>query len=546
MSLLLFETNWRDVWEDHTPDQPVGAVFTKPEIIELILDMAGYTPEKNRLADSRLLEPSCGDGAFLAAAVTRLLSSELTHRGHIDWGDESIGQAITACDVNSGFVAEARRHVTDQLIGAGCPTARAEALAERWVEHADFLLTMRSNRFDYVVGNPPYVRIEELPERVLRRYRETFATCADRADLYVAFFEQGLRLLSERGALAFICANRFAKNLYGRGLRELIARQFHVRYYINLEHTQPFVTEVSAYPCITVIDRDRGQPTRAASLDNLEPGTLARIIGDDHFMAAFPSWYQDDAPWVATDQKAYLQHMDLARRHPLLEDSAENTRAGIGVATGIDEVYVLPIRQDAIEAECQLPLLMAKDITPSRLSWSGSYLANPFENNDAGELRDLTSFPGLASYFERHRVSLEKRHTAKKNPQRWYRTIDKVTHSLAARPKLVIPDIQNGGVVGFDVGNYYPHHNVYWITSDGWNLQALQALLRSSLVLEQVRANSVQMRGGAFRYQTQVLRRLRIPAVRSLSPVLIAGLAAISGSADQEQIDRLALLAFAS
>ena len=546
MSLLLFETNWRDVWEDHTPDQPVGAVFTKPEIIELILDMAGYTPEKNRLADSRLLEPSCGDGAFLAAAVTRLLSSELTHRGHIDWGDESIGQAITACDVNSGFVAEARRHVTDQLIVAGCPTARAEALAERWVEHADFLLTMRSNRFDYVVGNPPYVRIEELPERVLRRYRETFATCADRADLYVAFFEQGLRLLSERGALAFICANRFAKNLYGRGLRELIARQFHVRYYINLEHTQPFVTEVSAYPCITVIDRDRGQPTRAASLDNLEPGTLARIIGDDHFMAAFPSWYQDDAPWVATDQKAYLQHMDLARRHPLLEDSAENTRAGIGVATGIDEVYVLPIRQDAIEAECQLPLLMAKDITPSRLSWSGSYLANPFENNDAGELRDLTSFPGLASYFERHRVSLEKRHTAKKNPQRWYRTIDKVTHSLAARPKLVIPDIQNGGVVGFDVGNYYPHHNVYWITSDGWNLQALQALLRSSLVLEQVRANSVQMRGGAFRYQTQVLRRLRIPAVRSLSPVLIAGLAAISGSADQEQIDRLALLAFAS
>lgn len=110
----------------------------------------------------------------------------------------------------------------------------------------------------------------------------------------------------------------------------------------------------------------------------------------------------------------------------------------------------------------------------------------------------------------------------------------------------MIPDIQNGGVVGFDVGNYYPHHNVYWITSDGWNLQALQALLRSSLVLEQVRANSVQMRGGAFRYQTQVLRRLRIPAVRSLSPVLIAGLAAISGSADQEQIDRLALLAFAS
>ena len=72
MELLLFEKSWLDVWEGHEPHDPVGAVFTKPEIIGLILDLAGYAPTKARLIGFRLLEPSCGDGAFVTEAIRRL------------------------------------------------------------------------------------------------------------------------------------------------------------------------------------------------------------------------------------------------------------------------------------------------------------------------------------------------------------------------------------------------------------------------------------------------------------------------------------------
>ena len=550
MELLLFEKSWLDVWEGREPHDPVGAVFTKPAIIDLILDLAGYAPGKQRLAVFRLLEPSCGDGAFITEAIKRLLTSEREHVKRINWTDETLEIAITACDLNSGFVSLARNSTAQLLISEGCPPVRAEELATIWIRHADFLLTAWPEQFDFVVGNPPYVRIEELPAGVLRRYRELYQTCTDRADLYVAFFEKGLRLLSANGCLAYICANRFVKNLYGRELRQLIAREYHVRYYLNFEHTQPFETDVSAYPCVAVIDRARGKPTKAASLTNVDSATLDRLRPGQHsgrskLLANFPSWYGDGAPWIATERKGFDRLALLAARYPLLEASAKDTRVGIGVATGADEIYVRQGCDDSIEKSCHLPLVMVSDIRPAAVTWSGHYLINPFADIDDGSLRDLGDYPGLAAYLDKHRIALMGRHVAQKRSETWYRTIDRVTRSLTKKPKLVIPDIQSGGVVGYDEGKYYPHHNVYWITSVGWSLPALQALLRSNIVLEQIKAHSVQMRGGSLRYQAQVLRKLRMPTFDTMSRALVTRLEKASGQDNQKILDDLAEEAFA-
>lgn len=549
MELELFEKTWLDVWEGREPKEPVGAIFTKPEITSLILDLAGYSPDKARLANFHLLEPSCGDGAFIAEVINRLLTSEIVHRTTIEWDDPILNEAITACDLNSGFIELARNATLTLLTQAGCPEFRALELSLKWIRHADFLLTAWPHPFDFVVGNPPYVRIEELPATVLKRYREIYRTCTDRADLYVAFFEKGLQLLAPNGCLAYICANRFAKNLYGRELRLLIALEYHVRYYLNLEHTQPFVSAVSAYPCIAVIDRARGQPTQAATLESADASSLCGLRPTDALpderLTAFNSWYADGAPWIATERGSFDRLSLLASRCPLLEQSADDTKVGIGVATGADEIYVRQGLEADIEPSCQLPLVMAADIKPAALTWSGHYLINPFADEDDGRLRDLSSYPGLSAYFDKHRLALRARHVAQKRSESWYRTIDRVTLTLTAKPKLVIPDIQNGGVVGYDDGKFYPHHNVYWITSTGWDLRALQALLRSSIVLEQIRAHSVQMRGGALRYQAQVLRKVRLPEFTGLPDGLVANLAAVAGSADQTQIDALAEEAFA-
>ena len=550
-TLELFSADWRELWQGHEGPESVGAVFTRPEIVDLILDLAGYTPTTGRLSQKTVLEPSCGDGAFLQAIVTRLVQSEQDGCTSVAWEATSWDSALRAVDINEASLTSARAMIRGLLSAAGCPGSRAHQLAERWTVHTDFLLMEWASPFDYVVGNPPYVRLEDLPKKLLAHYRGRFSTATDRADLYVPFIQRGLQLLADDGALAFICANRFAKNQYGAALRRHVARGFHVRHFINLEHTQPFLEDVSAYPAIVVIDRTSGEPTHAATLEDLSAQTLETLrrevstsVPTAGLVSQFPRWYEDGSPWRTTSRAEHDFLATLEAGFPTLESSAPGTRVGIGVATGADSVFVLKAKDPGIEESRQIPLLMAEDVRFDAPEWSGHYLINPFDGSDDGSLVDLDQFPGLRDYLEQASQQLRGRHVAKARPASWFRTIDRIWPRHQFVPKLVLPDIQAGGVVGLDAGQYYPHHNLYWVTSDSWDLRALQALLRSSIALAQVRAFSVQMRGGSLRYQAQTLRRLRIPARATLSDEVVASLAAVATATDQSLIDRVAVEAY--
>lgn len=549
MMLELFKTDWRELWQEAANHESVGAVFTRPEIVDLILDLAGYVPTE-RLATRPLLEPSCGDGAFLGAAVSRLLKSE-ERGGEVNWADPVLTDAIRAADINTTSIEAAQEMVNRQLREAGCPAVRARRLAESWIVEADFLLSEWPVPFDFVIGNPPYVRVENVPKRVLSRYRELFKTTTDRADLYVAFFEKGLRLLSPTGTLAFICANRFAKNRYGRALRQLIAREYHVRHYLNLEHTQPFLTEVSAYPAIIVLDRAKGGSTQAGTLEDIESSTLESArnaaLGRDaqnRTVTEFQSWYPNGEPWLTTSFEEHSLLSRLGENLPTLEQSAPGTRVGIGIATGADGVFVFDQKHPDIEESRQIPLILPADVRNEGLNWSGSYLLNPFADDDHGSLVNLQDYPGFAKYIEEHAAQLRSRHCARSRPNTWYRTIDRIWPRLQLQPKLLIPDIQGKTTIGLDEGEYYPHHNLYWITSDGWPLAALKTLLRSSIVYRQVRAHSVQMRGGSVRFQAQTLRKLRVPDLVTLSDALLTRLSGLAWAESQDEIDDAAREAF--
>jgi hypothetical protein len=75
--------------------------------------------------------------------------------------------------------------------------------------------------------------------------------------------------------------------------------------------------------------------------------------------------------------------------------------------------------------------------------------------------------------------------------------------------------------VVYEEGKFYPHHNLYYITSDEWDLKALQAVLRSGIAKLFVSLYSTQMRGGYLRFQAQYLRRIRLPRWKDV-PVAIS------------------------
>jgi adenine-specific DNA-methyltransferase len=96
-------------------------------------------------------------------------------------------------------------------------------------------------------------------------------------------------------------------------------------------------------------------------------------------------------------------------------------------------------------------------------------------------------------------------------PERWYRTIDRVEPGLQDRDKLVIPDLKAYIQPVLDRGAYYPHHGLYFITSDDWDLEVLGGLLLSDIAELFVATYCVKMRGGCYRFQAQYLRRIRVP-----------------------------------
>jgi hypothetical protein len=220
-----------------------------------------------------------------------------------------------------------------------------------------------------------------------------------------------------------------------------------------------------------------------------------------------------------------------------LESAGTGTRVGIGVATGADDVYITT-DVDLVEESRLLPLAMAADIRRGELRWDGHYLVDPW--NDQG-LVDLARFPRLAAYLGRHEEQLRGRHVGKRNVEGWFRTIDRVDHRLTGRAKLYIADIKDRLNPVLDRGGTYPHHNLYWVASVGWDIEVLGGLLLSDVAQFFVECYGVRMRGGYLRFQAQYLRRIRVPRPHDLTVVQSGELREAFRARDRERATAIAL-----
>lgn len=516
-----------------------GAVYTKPEIVEFILDLAGYESCRP-LHQMRLLEPSFGDGQFLFAVVRRLLAA-------VKFSGETADliNCIRAVEVHRDTFDAVKAQLDLVLAQSGMGQGERERLISAWLISADFLLHPIQCSFDVVVGNPPYVRQESIPSALLARYRKLYGTLYDRADLYVPFLERSLSLLAEGGQLAVICADRWTKNKYGGRLRSMVSNGFHLRAYVDMTDTPAFDTDVIAYLAITLIEKKVAGVTMAAQRLKVERLALSRLAKTlrtgqscpEQGVSRIERVGSGSDPWFfgSTAKRALLRRLE--ERFPMIEDAG--CKVGIGVATGADKVFIGPMADLDVEPSRKLPLVTTKDIASGFVRWTGMGVVNPF--NDDGTLADLSAYPKLRTYLERHRELILARHVARKSPANWYRTIDRITPSLAARSKLLIPDIKGTAHVVFEGGKLYPHHNLYYVVSANWELRALQAVLLSSVARQFVAAYSTVMRGGFLRFQAQYLRRIRLPEWSSVMPAMRIRLAEAAKAMDLAECDAAAI-----
>lgn len=522
-----------------------GEVFTRRWVVELILDLAGYTADRD-LASMVAVEPSCGSGAFVGPMVERLIRSCEIHGRAI----EGASEAMRAFDLLKLNAEITRKAVAAQLAESGVSSDAAEELASRWITADDFLLAPHAEQsVDFVLGNPPYIRLENVPADRNEAYRRACSTMRGRSDVFVGFIEMGLRLLRPDGVLGFIVADRWMRNQYGTALRGFIAERYAMDTVIEMHEVHAFEDEVSAYPAITVIRRSPqaapivasataafGAPQaddlkRWANSPTREALDLASVRA-----ARLPAWFSGTDAWPSAPPEQLAVIADLERRFGPLEDPGTGTRVGIGLATGADDVYLTRDRS-LVESERLLPMVMAKDLAGGRISWAGHYLVNPWD--DEG-LVDIDDWPRFSAFLESHGKRVKARHTASKAPDRWWRTIDRMTPGLLSTPKLLLPEMKASAQPVLDDGQFYPHHNLYYVTSSGWDLEVLGGLMLSDVTNLFIGAYCVKMRGGTYRFQAQYLRRIRVPAPESVRGADRKALASAFERRDVEAATRVA------
>lgn len=491
-----------------------GAVFTRREVVNFILDLSGYTVDRP-LHRARVLEPAMGQGDFLTPVIDRLLEAYKREVGNLSDVVEDLSNCILAVELHSASFTQTRSLVLNMLEDKGLSTLQSRALAGHWLRPGDFLLLPLEPNFTHVIGNPPYVRQELIPDVLMAEYRRRFSTIFDRADIYVPFIERSLSLLAPGGNLGFICADRWLKNRYGGPLRRFIAENFHLKHFIDMVNTEAFLSDVIAYPAIVVIGREKAGPTRIAfrpaidadELQNLAKAMTAAKVGRDKRVTEVARAANGDEPWMldAPDKLSLVRRLEAD--YPTLEEAG--CKVGIGVATGADQVFIGRFDELDVEPDRKLPLVMTRDILEGSVKWRGFGVINPFGTD--GRLVPLKEYPKLAAYLERHGAAIKARHVSKKNPQSWYRTIDRIYPELTFVPKLLIPDIKGEAHIVYEPGKLYPHHNLYFVTATDWDLHALQAVLLSDVTRAFITLYSTKMRGGYLRFQAQYLRRLRVP-----------------------------------
>ena len=295
-----------------------GVVYTPDWIIELIHNKG--LPKD--LRDISICDPACGDGAFLVDVVDRVCAHASSANGVQPYMQSLEKLTGFDIDVSALRVCESRLNLTVRKYFPEVHIAwnlhRIDGIDQR--QHEPWL-----GKFDCVVGNPPYVRIQHLEKdrRELIRGGQ-WACLSGCTDLYMLFYEYGLNLLKENGSLCYITPNSWLKSNSGKKLRDYL-NNYQIDYLLDFGAHQVF-RSVTTYTSITKIRKSaRDKP---AKVDRFADG---EIVSDNRLVSYKDKWF------VAGERPNFLSNRST---DTVLGKLA---KINVGIQCLADRVFILPI-----------------------------------------------------------------------------------------------------------------------------------------------------------------------------------------------------------
>jgi hypothetical protein len=285
--------------------------------------------------------------------------------------------------------------------------------------------------YDYVVGNPPYVNRQNIPDSRNEMYREIYETPHWHYDLYVLFIEKGMEMLTENGQLSYITSDQFMTRRYGKKLRKYLSQNANIREIIDFGDTGVF-EDATNYPCIITLSKGKTtEPIPVVVVHKpieLPMETIRQVVGTESYdNDSYTSFYVD--PNNLTEE---IWSLIPARLQDIFDQIKENTptindvsEVISGTRIGKDDVFIgekssdgaicdfLPQKESTpvkIESELLRPIVKGKDIRRWEEGWKGKYMIYPLEDGEViSESKLKEQYPHIFEHFCNHEQELKDR-----------------------------------------------------------------------------------------------------------------------------------------
>ena len=350
--------------------------------------------------------------------------------------------------------------------------------------------------FDAVIGNPPYVRQEHIGA-LKPALRKAYRAYDGMADLYVYFYELGLRLLRPGGRLSYVVTNKWLRAGYAEELRGFLSSKGWLEAVADFGHAKKFFPAADVFPCVIVARRpDPTQPPETTEVCQL-PRDVVRLdrVSEDVRERAFPlprasftrQIWQLDPPAVAA-------LMDKIRRAGVPLKDYAGASPQYGIKTGYNEAFLIDtstrnalVAADPKCAEIIRPYLRGQDIDRWYASWRGFWMIVLKSSSDqdwpwsadqeGAEFIFARQYPSIYDYFmERSPGELARMKSRADQGRFWWELRPCAYYALFGARKIIYNDITWTPQFSLSETGHYVNNTVYLLpTSNCWILSTLNS-----------------------------------------------------------------------
>ncbi|MCL2578052.1 MAG: SAM-dependent methyltransferase [Defluviitaleaceae bacterium] len=251
-----------------------GRFYTPDYIVDNILDLCDYRGEK--IIGKHIIDNSCGDGAFLVEVVRRYCETALHSGFSVSQIACDLSFFIHGIEIDTGECKKCCENVSKVAAQFG-------VFNIEWDINAGDALIIKSynGKMDYIVGNPPYVRVHNLLDNYNAVKGYSFAQNG-MTDLFIVFYEIGLNMLNSSGVLGYISPSSLYNSVAGSDMRKHLISDRNIKAVVDLKHFQPF--EATTYTTIMILTAERNNLVDYYEYEKHMPCFVSRLDYMDFIM----------------------------------------------------------------------------------------------------------------------------------------------------------------------------------------------------------------------------------------------------------------------